>query len=175
MIMLKIQYASDLHLEFADNWRWLKENPLEATGDILVLAGDIGYLGDENYSKHSFWNWASPMPEDYKNIFATRTLPGLTCQLRWRMWPLAQRLSRNQLVHLCGNRGENASPFFPVRTDYIPNSFFSHTFSTGSGMNTCLFSTSISSFLTNARLTMLTLADEPSWYLCKTSWVVNSP
>ena len=56
---MKIQYASDLHLEFADNWRYLKANPLHITGDILVLAGDIGYLGDENYSKHPFWDWAS--------------------------------------------------------------------------------------------------------------------
>ena len=65
--IMKIQYASDLHLEFADNWRFLKENPLQVTGDILVLAGDIGYLGDENYSKHPFWDWAS---ENYQQVIA---------------------------------------------------------------------------------------------------------
>lgn len=62
---MKIQYASDLHLEFHENAHYLKENPLQVTGDILVLAGDIGYLGDDNYSKHPFWNWAS---ENYKQV-----------------------------------------------------------------------------------------------------------
>ena len=62
---MKIQYASDLHLEFADNWRYLKAHPLEVTGDILLLAGDIGYLGDDNYSRHPFWDWAS---ENYKEV-----------------------------------------------------------------------------------------------------------
>ena len=62
---MKIQYASDLHLEFAENWRYLKDNPMKVSGDILVLAGDIGYLGDENYSRHPFWDWAS---ENYKEV-----------------------------------------------------------------------------------------------------------
>ena len=54
-----IQDASDLHLELADNWRYIKEHPLKVSGDVLVLAGDIGYLGDDNYAKHPFWDWAS--------------------------------------------------------------------------------------------------------------------
>lgn len=62
---MKIQYASDLHLEFADNWTYLKQNPLQVSGDILILAGDIGYLGDDNYSKHPFWDWAS---ENYQQV-----------------------------------------------------------------------------------------------------------
>lgn len=56
---LKIQYASDLHLEFKENSQYLKENPLQVVGDVLVLAGDVGCLGDDNYSRHPFWDWAS--------------------------------------------------------------------------------------------------------------------
>ena len=63
---MKIQYASDLHLEFSENWRILRqEGPMDVRGDILVLAGDTGYLGDDNFSTHPFWDWAS---ENYQQV-----------------------------------------------------------------------------------------------------------
>ena len=67
---MKIQYASDLHLEFKDNSRYLQDNPIIPTGDILILAGDIGYLGHDSYLTHRFWNWAS---ENYRE---TLIIPG---------------------------------------------------------------------------------------------------
>ena len=67
---MKIQYASDLHLELSDNSRWIGKNPLEVAGDILVLAGDIVYLGSDAHIRHPFWDWCAD------NFRQTLVVPG---------------------------------------------------------------------------------------------------
>ncbi len=62
---MTINYASDLHLEFEENSKFLKSHPIIPTADILVLAGDIGYLGHDTYISHPFWDWAS---ENFKQV-----------------------------------------------------------------------------------------------------------
>lgn len=53
---MKVQYCSDLQLEFAQNAKFLNENPIKSVGDILVLAGDIIYWVQENF-KHWFFDY----------------------------------------------------------------------------------------------------------------------
>lgn len=38
---MKLQYCSDLHLEFSDNKEYILDNPIEPSADILILSGDI--------------------------------------------------------------------------------------------------------------------------------------
>lgn len=64
---MKIQYASDLHLEFADN-RGLLElgGGIVPAGDILVMAGDVSYLGDLKMMKRPFFDWCA---EHYRQTY----------------------------------------------------------------------------------------------------------
>ena len=62
---MKIQYMSDLHLEFWENSRYMKHLEIPVTGDVLVLAGDIFYLKDSMAPLRNFWKWAS---EHYRQV-----------------------------------------------------------------------------------------------------------
>lgn len=66
---MKIQYCSDLHLEFSENLQYLKEFPLQPTGEILILAGDI--VPFEQIDKYQrFFN---KLAKDYEMVY---WLPG---------------------------------------------------------------------------------------------------
>lgn len=62
---MRVQYCSDLHLEFEQNNRYLVKNPLNVSGDILILAGDIVPLHDEFFSNPFF----SLISKNYSQIF----------------------------------------------------------------------------------------------------------
>lgn len=66
---MKIQYASDLHLEFTQNTFWLAQNPLKPVGDILILNGDITILR-EGFEKDYFFDFIS------ENFKQTYIIPG---------------------------------------------------------------------------------------------------
>jgi predicted phosphohydrolase len=58
--VMKIQYCSDLHLEFPENKFFLENNRIRTVGDILILAGDILPLRFKNKTKYSdFYNYLS--------------------------------------------------------------------------------------------------------------------
>lgn len=52
-------------MEFHENMRFVKSLPLEPVGDVLVIAGDVGYLVDTTIPHLRFWKWAS---ENYRQV-----------------------------------------------------------------------------------------------------------
>lgn len=62
---MKIQYFSDLHLEFSSNIEYVQSLPLEVIGDILILAGDCFYLKNTALTRNKLLKWAS---ENFKQV-----------------------------------------------------------------------------------------------------------
>lgn len=66
---MKIQYCSDLHLEFQDNKEYILNNPIKPIADILILAGDIvPFKIIDNHQ--DFFNYIS------RNFKTTYWIPG---------------------------------------------------------------------------------------------------
>jgi Icc-related predicted phosphoesterase len=62
---MKIQYCSDLHLEYELNSKYLINHPLEVSGEVLILAGDIIPFHDE-FLNNPFFDFIS---KNYKQVF----------------------------------------------------------------------------------------------------------
>ncbi|MBA3665796.1 MAG: metallophosphoesterase [Bacteroidetes bacterium] len=62
---MKLQYCSDLHLEFPENRDFLKKNPISAEGNILLLAGDIVPFAEMDKHKGFFDEMSDKFEEVY--------------------------------------------------------------------------------------------------------------
>lgn len=91
---MKIQYCSDLHLEFPENKKFIDRHPLEPVGEVLLLAGDtlpfslhkkekafIDYVADNFEAVY----WIPGNHEYYHYDISTVTDPLLE-QLRPNVW-----------------------------------------------------------------------------------------
>lgn len=117
---MKIQYMSDLHMEFAENSRYLKHNEFPVTGDVLVLAGDIFYLRNDAASLGKFWKWAST---NYRQVLI---VPGnhdyyghydiMTRGMQWE-WMFKENVGyyQNQVVRI-----DNVDFIFSTLWSHIP-------------------------------------------------------
>nr|WP_315135998.1 metallophosphoesterase [uncultured Capnocytophaga sp.] len=68
---MKIQYCSDLHLEFEDNLNFLDNYPIKRVGDILIIAGDL--VPFVNLSKALYKSEIADLCKDFEKVF---WLPG---------------------------------------------------------------------------------------------------
>jgi len=66
---MKVQYCSDLHLEFWENRNFLKQNPIVPAAHVLIMAGDV-MLFSEMYKHEDFFDFLS------KNFKAVYWIPG---------------------------------------------------------------------------------------------------
>ncbi len=68
-LIMKIQYCSDLHIEFPENKKFITKNPIKPVSDILILAGDI-VLFSKMYEHKDFFDYLAD------NFKYTYWLPG---------------------------------------------------------------------------------------------------
>ena len=114
---MKIQYASDLHLEFRANREWLRENPLEVTGDILLLAGDIITFTTNPIIDENFWLWCS---NNYKKVLV---VPGNHEYYRAKLFNLGEDIQWNVMP----NVGYYDNKVIRIEdTDFILSTLWSH-------------------------------------------------
>ena len=63
---MKFQYASDLHLEFDDNYYFLMESNLVPSAPYLILAGDIDIIMSNQVTRMSYFEFLS---KNWEQVF----------------------------------------------------------------------------------------------------------
>ncbi|MEP2025420.1 metallophosphoesterase [Reichenbachiella sp.] len=63
---MKIQYASDLHLEFDDNYHFLMSNKLKPVAPYLILAGDVDIISDGRVTRPEYFQYLS---DNWKEVY----------------------------------------------------------------------------------------------------------
>ena len=115
---MKVQYASDLHLEFYDNSVFMARGPLRVAGDVLVLAGDTLPLREfDTYKQHRFFDWCS------KNFKETFLVPGNHEYYRddVALYPDSWERELRENVRMCENRSVVVDG-----TEFILSTLWSH-------------------------------------------------
>lgn len=115
---MKIQYCSDLHLEFQGNKNYLKRFPLKPEGEILLLAGDIVLFKMMN-EQDDFFNYCSD------NFETTYWIPGNHEYYHFDLadveTPLNEKIKEN--VFLLNNQTityKNVELVFSTLSSHIP-------------------------------------------------------
>ena len=115
---MKVQYASDLHIEFYDNSVFLARGPFKVAGDVLVMAGDTLPLKElDNYKQHRFFDWCSA------NFRETFLVPGNHEYYRddVALYPDSWERKLRPNVTLCENRSVVVDD-----TEFILSTLWSH-------------------------------------------------
>lgn len=89
---MTLNYASDLHLEFPENREWLRRNPLQGQGGVLLLAGDVMPFGELRKHRDILKTWS----DQYEQVL---WLPGnheyYGGDITERSGPLDEQLTSN--------------------------------------------------------------------------------
>ncbi len=118
---MKFQYCSDLHLEFPENRRFLKENPLQVVGDVLILAGDIVLFSEYRKPEYQFfWDFIA---ENFRYCY---WIPGnheyYHYDIAQKNNPLKENLRDNIfLVNNVTEKIENVRFIFSTLWSHIPD------------------------------------------------------
>lgn len=115
---MKVQFASDLHLEFRENEAFVSKAPFKAVGEVFVLAGDTFLLNDiAIFQRNPFFDWCAD------NFRETFLIPG-NHEYYYddiATYPPSWEIQLRDNVTICENKMKSVDD-----TDFILTTLWSH-------------------------------------------------